>query len=185
MELRLNLARKPYLNRKRARFWLLLACGLLGILLALNLSYAYQNYQQMQVLDERFRELDAQVVSVQGAPDDFSPAAHAAVLADVALANLIIEGDQFRWTRLLDRLETLLPAEVIIQSLQPDFEKRSLQVSATARDVAAMSEFIDNLLQSTDLSQAFLMTHAAIDNQQTDGAGAKLVGFSLQIREAF
>lgn len=185
MELRLNLARKPYLNRKRARFWLLLACGLLGVLLALNLNYAYQNYQQRQLLDERLRELDAQVKTVQGAPDGFSPAAHAAVLADVALANLIVEGDQFRWTSLLDRLETLLPAEVMIQSLQPNFEERSLQVSATASDVAAMTEFIDNLLRSTDLNQAFLTTHAEIDNQQTGGGGAKLVGFSLQIREAF
>ncbi len=185
MELRLNLARKPYLNRKRVRFWLLLVCGVLGLLLALNLRYGYLNYQQMRVFDERFRELDEQVSTVQSIPADYSPAAHAAVLGDVALANLIMDADRFRWTALLDRLERLLPADVSVRTLQPNFEKRSLQLTATARDVAAMTAFIDNLLQSDDLNQAFLLSHADTDDQQFGAAGAKVVGFTLEIREAF
>lgn len=185
MELQLNLARKPYLNRKKAGLWLLLACGLLGLLLAINLSYGYQNYQQMKVLDERFRELDAQAMTVQGAPVGFSPEAYSAALDEVAFANRIIAADQFRWTGLLDRLESLLPTDVSIRTLQPNYEKRTLQINAAARDVKAMNEFIDNLLTSDDFSQTFLKTHAETDGQQDGSSGKRVVGFSLEILEAF
>lgn len=184
MEIRLNLARKPYLNRKRARVWLSLACGILGFLLALNLHYGYQNYQQMTALDERSRELEAQVSSIQGAPEGFSPAAYAAALDEVAFANLLIGADQFQWTRLLGRLETLLPADVSISTLQPNFETRSLQITAMASDVSAMTAFIDNLLKSDDLNQAYLLAHADAA-EQAGAAGAGLVSFSLQVKEAF
>ena len=47
-----------------------------------------------------------------------------------------------------------------------------------------MTAFIDNLLKSDDLNQAFLLGHADAA-EQAGSAGTRLVSFSLQVREAF
>jgi hypothetical protein len=47
-----------------------------------------------------------------------------------------------------------------------------------------MTSFVDNLLGSDDLNQAYLQNHAEVESQP-GGRGQVQIGFSLQIREAF
>jgi hypothetical protein len=184
MEINLNLASKPYLNRQSVRLWLLLAGLFMLLLLILNCIYGFLNYRQLQLLGDRFQELEVQVSTLQGVPAGYTPEAHAALVGEVALANEIVTADQFRWTVLLDRFEKLIPADVSIRSIQPDFAKRTVQLACVAQDVSAMTRFVDNLLTSADLNQAYLQRHGEV---VLDIVGGKqvLVGFSLEIREAF
>ena len=73
MEIKLNLASKPYLNRQSVRFWMLLLGVLLVVLLLLNASYGYRNYRQLQLFDVRFEELNDQLSGMHGPSADYSP----------------------------------------------------------------------------------------------------------------
>ena len=184
MEIKLNLASKIYLNRQSVRLWLLIASTLLIILLLLNLFYGLQGLKQLSVLDSRLNELELQVADVRGAPADYSPEKYQAIKGEVAVANQIVAADQFRWTELLSRFEDLVPKNVSLQSIQPNYKERSLNLRGVARDVTAMTGFMDNLLTSDDFKQAFLQQHAEID-VELQGRTQKQTGFSLVIREAF
>ena len=184
MEIKLNLASKPYLNRQSVRLWLLLFGLLMVLLLLLNGSYGYRNYRQLQVLDKRFQELNDQISGIHGTSADYTPEKLTAVKAEVELANEIVDGDRFRWTELLSRFESVLPEDVSIHSIQPNFKERTVQLSGVARDVSALTRFVDNLLASEDLDQAFLQSHGETKNQQGSSSQI-LTGFSIVIREAF
>jgi len=153
-------------------------------LLLFNSSHAYQNYRQLGVLENHFNELEAQVATVPGVPANYSLENHAVVREGIALANDFAAADQFRWTRLLSRFEELVPDDVSLRSIRPNFKERSVELTCVARDVASMTSFVDNLLGSDDLNQAYLQNHAEIESQP-GGRGQVQIGFSLQIREAF
>lgn len=184
MEIKLNLASRPYLNRQSLRLWLLFAAAILVLLLGFNAFYAYQNYRQLQILDERFAELRGESATSSGPATDFSAEKYAAVKEEVEFANEVVAADQFRWTALLDRLETLTPSDVRIVSAQPNFKKGSLQLSCRAKDVTAMTEFVDALLSSEDMNQAYLKNHGEAETQQ-NGFKQTEVTFTLSIEEAF
>jgi hypothetical protein len=184
MELKLNLASKLYLDRQKIRFWLLLACAFLALILVLNCVYGFQNWRQLRLLDNRFEELAGQVPGGQDSAAGYTPERYAAIMAEVALDNEIVAADQFHWTALLSRFEELLPDDVSIRNIQPDFSKHSVQLACLARDVSAMTRFVDNLLASEDLNLAYLQSHGEVESD-LDGRKQVLVGFSLVIREAF
>ena len=59
-----------------------------------------------------------------------------------------------------------------------------MQLACLASDVSAMTRFVDSLLTSEDLNQAYLQRHGEVES--TVGGRKQLqVGFSLVIREAF
>ena len=184
MEIKLNLASKPYLNRQIVRRWVLFACTALVLLLIFNFYYLYQNYRQLGLLEKLHAELETQVASVPGAPASYTLTNHAAVREQVSIANEAVAADQFRWTNLLSRFEKLVPMDVSLRSIRPDFKQRSVQLACVARDVPAMTAFVDNLLASEDLNQAYLQNHAEVETQ-SNGRSQVLINFSLQIQEAF
>lgn len=184
MEIKLNLASRPYLNRRGVRIWLILSSAFLVLFLVLNFLYGYQNYRQLGLLDIRFQELESQLSGMQGTPAGYSEQGYLQVKSEIALANGIISADQFHWTHLLSRFEELLPEDVSIRSIKPNFKDRSVQLAGVARDITSMTHFIDNLLASSDLKNAFLQRHS--ENEK--GAPAQdleQVDFTLVILEAF
>lgn len=184
MEIKLNLASKPYLNRQSVRLWLISSCAFVALLLVLNCFYGYQNWSQLRLLDTRSQELEAQASGVQGDSSEYTPEKYAVIRNEVALGNEIVAADQFHWTNLLSRFEELLPDDVSIRSIQPNFSEHSVQLACLASDVSEMTSFIDELLNSEDLNQAYLQSHGEVES---DLGGKKRVqiGFSLVIREAF
>lgn len=181
MHFRLNLASRVYLDRRSVQRWLLLVGGLLALLLAINLLYAWRNLQQLRLVDGRLSKIEGRLASQRGATATYTAESYARVMEEVAAANRLIDADQFRWSGLLGRLEDLLPDDVAIRSLKPDYQDRSLQITAVARDTAAMTELLDILLGSADMNQAYLLNQTLAE--QADGGS--LVSFSIVIREAF
>ena len=186
MQIQLNLASKPYFSRQAVRLWLFVALGFLLVLLALNLLFAYQNFRQYRQVGIHLAELDKRIAEVQGiTPGEFNPAAYDQTMEQVSELNRILEADQFRWTRLLSRLEELVPDDVSIRSLQPDFRNRSLKILAFSRDVQGMKDFLDAMLLSEDMNQAFLQNHQEIELKSPAGQAGRVISFALEIREAF
>ena len=186
MQIHLNLATRPYLNRRAVRFWLFLAGIGLVLVLGLNLVYGYQNYRQYRQVGALLQELNQRMAEVEGvALEEFSPAVYEEAMARVATLKQILEADQFRWTALLSRLELLVPDDVRISSLRPDFEERSLEIQAFGRDIEGMTDFLDALLQSEQMNQVFLLRHREQEIRLPSGSTQRVIGFSLQIKEAF
>jgi type IV pilus assembly protein PilN len=182
MHFRLNLASRVYLDRRSTRRWLLLGGGLLALLLAVNLLYSLRNIQQLRQVDALLAESESKLASRRGsASTNYSPERFAQVMDQIGTANKIIEADQFRWSVLLGRVEELLPEEVAIRTLTPDFKERSLQISAVARDTTAMTALLDALLSSPDMKQAYLLDQSW-DNPAN---GEPVVSFSIVVLEAF
>jgi hypothetical protein len=154
------------------------------ILLLINGLYGFQNFRQMRLLESRLQELEHQRSGIQNGETGYTPEKYAMVRNEVELAKEIVASDQFRWTLLLSRFEELVPADVSLKTIQPDFKLHSLQINGLAKNIPAMTQFIDNLLESEDLNQAFLQSHGKVESNQ-DGQQQVVIGFSLQIREAF
>ena len=182
MHFRLNLASRTYLDRRSTQRWLLLIMGLLATLLAVNLLYSWRNLQQMRQVNSRLMEIEGKVAAQRSnTATSYTPEEFNRVMAEISSANKMIDADQFRWSRLLGKFEELLPDEVAIRSLKPNYKDRSLQIAAVARDTAAMTELLDTLLTSADMSQVYLLNQTLAD--QPDGE--TVVSFSIVIREAF
>jgi len=186
MMFQLNLAEKPYVNRRSLRMWLLFAGGALSLVLLLNLVYGYQNYLQYQQVGAHLEELDVRLASRQGVSGfPVTPEALELVSRQLAAAETIIAADRFRWTRLLGRLEELAPARVAVRSLRPDFKSHSLQISAVARDLRDMTAFLDALLESPDLAKVSLAGHSEKEEKSSQGRPESVIQFTLSIEEAF
>jgi type IV pilus assembly protein PilN len=182
MEFRLNLASRSYLDRRSVRRWLLLVGGVAALLLAVHLAYGYFNLQQLQRVDAHLAEIDARMMAQRSETAvAFTPENLARVKARIVVANQLLADDHFRWSVLLTRLEALLPDDVAVQSLKPNFRDRSLQVTASARDTMALTTLLDSLLTSPDMNQAYLLNQSTA--VQPDGG--EVVRFSLVIKEAF
>jgi Tfp pilus assembly protein PilN len=186
MQIQLNLATRPYFSRQAVRLWLFVAGGFLLVLLAMHLLFAYQNFRQYRQIGVHLAELDQRIAEVQGiGPGDFNPQAYDLALEQVSELNRILEADRFRWTLLLSRLEELVPDDVSIRSLQPDFENRSLKILAFSRDVQGMKDFLDAMLRSEDMHQAFLQNHQEVELNSPTGRSSRVISFGLEVREAF
>lgn len=182
MHFRLNLASRVYLDRRSVRRWLLLGSGLLALVLAANLLYALRNYQQLQQVNGHLGEIESKLASRKGSTaTKYTPEGFARVMAQIGAANKMIEADQFRWSALLGRLEELLPEEVAIRTLTPDFKERSLEIKAVARDTAAMTALLDTLLASRDLNKVHLLDQS----WEQPANGEATLSFSIVIQEAF
>jgi hypothetical protein len=186
MQFQLNLASKPYLDRRSVGRGLLICAVFLLLLLVANLIYAYQSYRQYQTIGGYLAELEHRSLNGGGnGPGQYAPEEYLAVSKRVGLVNDIVEADRFRWTALLGRLEELLPDKVSIRSIHPDFRSRSLRISAVGRDVADMTAFLDALLASPDLFRVYLQGQAEGEIKAANGRSQNIVSFSLTIREAF
>ena len=182
MELRINLAKRPYLNRRTTWRWLLLVSLGLLIVLGGTLYHGLTNYRQLEVVGDRVHELNQQLADLQGVDEAYSPEAAARVRQQISIANQILVADQFQWTALLNRLEELLPDDASIVSIEPDFKSKALEITALAKETAAMMLFLDRLLASEDFSQVYLLNQAEIERE---GQAEKHVRFSLTIEKAY
>ena len=182
MDLRINLASRPYLNRRAVWHWLLLLGGGLLLVLIINLNFGLTNYQHLRQLEARHAELDQQLSGLKGVAGQYSPEKFEQIRKQVDSVNRLILADEFQWTVLLNRLEELVPDDVSISSIQPDYKARGLRMEGVAKDVSAMMDLLDRLLASNDLNQVYLLRQAETEKRDRR---TNLVAFSLEIREAF
>lgn len=172
------------MNRQTTRMWLWLIAAVLCLFLAVNVVFAFQLVSQSQLLDQRFVELNDQVAGLREAANDYTPERLTVLKTKINFANEIIASDQFRWSKMFSRFETVMPDGVSVRSVLPDYRDRSVKLSGYARDINAMTQFIDNLLQSPDLDQVFLQNHGDVEIIE-NGVKRVYTGYSLVIRGAF
>ncbi|MDX9708946.1 MAG: PilN domain-containing protein [Trichloromonas sp.] len=182
MKLTLNLAGRTYLNRRALRF----AYGVVAFFLLLvlgMLSYGYlRDYRQLAQVGQWLLELETRggIASAPARPPLSGPERER-LLSEVDFANGILRMDGFRWTRLLDQLEEVLPETVGIQAIRPDYAQGSFSLTGQARDLDALRGLLDNLSASPEFSDVYLLQQALRENP----AGGSVIGFSLEVKGAF
>lgn len=186
MKLSLNLATRTYVNRRA----LYIAYALIGLLLVLwlGINFFSLRHDQGEInrLESRLQQVRQQLggLGSENAPS-FDSNDYRALIDDLAFADSVLERDAFRWTLLLGRLEQLLPDGVALRTLRPEHRERELTVTAVARGVEQMRDFLDRLMASEDLDDVYLLSQES--HEVTDSAGQKhpAVRFNLRIQGAF
>jgi Tfp pilus assembly protein PilN len=149
--IRSNLATRPFYNERAVNFWLLviaaavLAASIFNVSQMIRYSRSDTELARQAATDEaRAADLRAEAARLRGSID-----ARQIELASVEArqANDLIERRTFSWTELFNRLESTLPPNVRITSIQPRLANRemSLTISVVARSVDDVNDFMANL----------------------------------------
>lgn len=79
--------------------------------------------------------------------------------AELRRANRVIEALSTPWADLFAAAESAYSERAILMSIEPDTERREVRLTAEAKDLSAMLEYIKTLRQSPVLMDAILASH--------------------------
>lgn len=178
MKYSLNLATGTYVNYRR----LYAICAVLGLfflgLLIVNSTSVIRDISRTRQLELRLEELRNQKRGVNQ-QSEISGTALAEMAQRIAAANELLVRDNYRWTALLDQLETHLADGISIRDLQPDYKSGVLKLSGVAASIPDLRHFIDNLSRSEVFTQVYLK------EQRTEKTTDNLPGgisFSIELK---
>jgi Tfp pilus assembly protein PilN len=121
--LRTNLSTRPFYNERLVYLGLGAAALVVALLTVFNTVQLVRLGREDQALTSRVTATEQQVVRLreqaQRAQSGIDRKQLEAVVAAAREANALIDQRTFSWTELLNRLETTLPAEIRIESIQP------------------------------------------------------------------
>lgn len=181
MKYSINLASRSYVN-KRGLYTVYLLCGiLLAVGLFFNAGYYLELREQIDMTRKRLADLEEKIMANQGGKVDYDEEKYQQILREIKMANAILQRDAFRWTKLLDQLEQVVPGNVKIENIKPDHSDRSVDISGTAKTLKDMNRFLDNLIESGFYREILLLNQAVVENN-----GVKRgIRFSVVLQGAF
>ena len=149
--LQINLSTRPFYNERAVHFSL----GLVGILV---LALTTFNVTQVVTLSGRHTALTTRADRVEATADDVARQTLAiqrnldrdeleVADANVRAANTLIDQRVFSWTEFFNRIESTLPADVMLTSVRPEIEPDEMAVSmgVLGRRVEEIETFIERL----------------------------------------
>ena len=157
--LRMNLATKPFYNERAVHFCL-------GVIGALGIALLVSGGLKMASLARHSTEMDIRTgqaararAELTGGMKDLQQEMAPGVLdllADATReANELIDRRVFSWTAFFNRLESTLPADVMVTELRPEIDEGVVSVSmgVVGRDLNAISDFVVSLEGSGGFSE--------------------------------
>ena len=161
----LNLARRPFINRRPVQRISVLA-WILGLVLASLNAFLYWDYLSGQGatesgLQEVVAQLEDETEMLRLAREQLAGLEANELNNKIEFVNLRIEQRTFSWSRLFDVFAATLPADVRLSSLTPKFERDAggatsrskklssgevqIEIRAQAKSGTALLEFLDRL----------------------------------------
>ena len=185
MKVTLNLASRRYVNRRALNQLGILIVLLLLILLTVQVRGYLLRQKHVQNYEKNLAEMRQEYLQLQGKNvQSLSPDQLEEQQREYNQAQTLLQRDAFRWTVLFDRLERLLPAGVSINSFNPDYKTKNLELSGIARSLADLQRLLNNLHKDS-FTQVFLTSQTQI--KISDGQGGELpaLSFSLTLEGVF
>ena len=186
MKFTLNMASRRYINRRLLnRFFLVVILGLSLSLLAIFVhgvrlaGYAGQFHGHLAEL----RAGEGGDVAEEEKPP--APAEMAQLRKELTFAREILKQDQLRWTVLLNRLEGLAIEGIRIRTMEPDYSKGSLGLTALARDDQKLRDFLDRLLVSEEFPEVYLLEQGIVQVKDANDRQQTAVNFRIVLKGAF
>ncbi len=186
MKLTLNLASRRYVNRRALNHGFIAAAALLVLFCLWSLVGLIEQHELLKQNRQQVAEIEQQLRVLRGGPvKPLSEEERSRIEAQFLIAQRLLEQDAFRWTKLLDRMEALLPAGVSINSFRPDFGKDSLALDGQARSLKEMRQFLDRLLKKGGFQQVYLNSHSRTKVRDYADNEREAVTFSVQLQGVF
>jgi DNA-binding transcriptional MerR regulator len=170
--LRLNLSTRPFYNERGLHL-------LLGVLALLLAGVTVFNARELLALSSRHTATRTQMEADRARAQDARQRATRLraelnqdelerVLAQAREANALIDERTFSWTELFNHLETTLPADVMLRSVQPQAKDGRVTVilGVVARSVDDIDEFMERL-EATGAFGGLLATSESPDDDGT------------------
>jgi type IV pilus assembly protein PilN len=179
MKYTLNLATRSYVNRRTLYLCYALSGALLVIFLMFNLLQFFSLRSEISQNDASKKMIEAKLLARSGIDAaGYDANSYEKLLTRIQYANEILAKDSFRWTRLLDQLESVVPKQVRILKIDPDHKKKTVKLSCHAKNLKSMKRFIDNLIKSEHYTHVFL-------EQQATLSEINIIRFSITMEGAF
>ncbi|GAB4166450.1 MAG: hypothetical protein Tsb0017_01690 [Geothermobacteraceae bacterium] len=173
----INLATRQHLNRRAIYTLYLVISFLLLFLLGSNLYYLRSGRTQLARLDAHIAELRQQL-GIERQAEPVGEEVFQALLKKIRFANQVIERDSYRWSLLLGHIEQVLPDNVRVSSVHPQFKEGRVRLTGEARDVTDLQALLDNLAESSFFSEVAILSQQVDESQD----GEKLVRFNVEVR---
>ena len=175
MRLTINLATRRYINLRRLNALLVACFLLLGTLLVFKVREVAYNQAELT----RIRQLSA---SSGARPGQTASAAQLQALsARIRFANGLIEKKTTNWLSLLNRLEEVVPDGVSLTQLEPSQREQLLKVNGAARNFASLRTFVENLEQSENFSEVYLLSQ----NEKKVGLTQQGIDFAITCKVTY
>ena len=149
--LQINLSTRPFYNERAVH----LALGLVGILV---LALTTFNVTQVITLSQSHTEFTTPADQAEATADDVARQTLTiqrdldrdeldVAVANARAANTLIDRRVFSWTEFFNRIESTLPADVMLTSVRPEIEPDEMAVSmgVLGRRVEEIETFIERL----------------------------------------
>jgi type IV pilus assembly protein PilN len=151
VNLQLNLATKVYVDFRKVNLVLLVLISLACGWCAFSLYTVASNYGEIRQLSEYKAKSLAKTSGGKISDVEFNR-----LMAEVKLANVILDKRRYDWLTQLDNLEVVVPDGVSLNSIAPGEKSELIKVVATARNFAAVRKFVENLEGSSKFADVFL-----------------------------
>ena len=179
MKYTLNLSTRSYVNRRTLYLCYAFLGALLVIALMFNLLQLLSLRGEISQNELIKKKIETALLARSGADTaGYDESNYKKILLNIQAANEILNRDSFRWTLLLDQMESVVPRQVRIVNIDPDHNLRTVKLTGQAKTLKALKRFIDNLIKSK------VYTHVFLENQASDKT-TKLIRFSINLEGAF
>lgn len=182
MHLTVNFASQ---KRHRERFFkrlLSLVILLLGGVLVLQIVQFSAHYRLEGQYRRHLAELERQLQGDSLKPVDGDRLA--ALKSDYDQARKLLNRDAFRWTRLFDQIESVLPDGISLRGFNPDYDKNVLILNGISRDLGSLQSLLDNL-HAEDFRDAFLLQQSEVGLNDNRGRKKTALSFSIHLTGVF
>jgi type IV pilus assembly protein PilN len=151
VNLQLNLATKVYVDFRKVNLVLLVLFSLVFAWCAFSLYSLASNYAEIQQLTEYKAKSLAKTSGGKVSDAEFNR-----LMAEIKLANAILDKRRYDWLTQMQNLEGVVPDGVSLSSIAPGEKSDLIKVVATARNFAAVRQFVENLEGSSKFADVFL-----------------------------
>lgn len=166
--LHLNLAARPYRDYRAVYAVVVVASLLIAFLLLNNIDTYYRYVRDTKATRVRIAELDAEAARerarAQNAESDLRRLNLAALDRQTRFINARLAERAFSWSELLDRLEEVLPSDVRITSIAPDFTETGgvhLELMCEAKTGQGMIATLERMTRDPAFANPFPHTEQA------------------------
>ncbi|ORJ62911.1 PilN domain-containing protein [Geothermobacter hydrogeniphilus] len=177
----INLATHSHVNRRALYAGYVCICAVLLLSLGVHLADWRASTRQSRLLQQRIGELESQL-GVKADSTPINDAEFSAQLKEIRFSNQIIARDSYRWSLLLSRLEEVLPPDVRVTSIRPQFKDGTILLRGEARKVKDLQELLDRLQASEAFTDVLLLDQARRDADRATPGSRGVITFGVKVR---
>ncbi|MDX2478716.1 MAG: PilN domain-containing protein [Desulfuromusa sp.] len=182
MRLLINLASYRHLNQRAIKLTMASIIVLLLLILIIEGNTYLKNHQLAQQYQTHLDSLQEQLRGKQ--PKRLSAEELDEQQQAYRRAETLLQRDNFRWTALFDRIESLLPDGVSLRSFNPDYSKNSLLITGAARNLQNLQQLLDNI-QAEQIHQVYLKNQGEVEVDDGRGGKRSALSFSISVEGVF